>query len=479
MIEKIESFVKQYHMIDEGDTVIAGISGGADSVCLLLVLLELQKKLSFSLEAVHIEHGIRGKESIADAQFTQALCARLGVPFYRFDYCVPNYAREHGLSEEEAGRVLRYQAFEERASRHEKGKIAVAHNQNDQAETILFHLARGSSVKGMAGMPPVRDKIIRPLLTVSRKEIETYLKERGEAYCTDMTNLITDYARNKVRHQILPVLTELNPKALLHMEQTAEDIRGIEQYMDSQTAALWERCVTEPLEKEACGRGEAHSTLCIRREIIKEHPVLVKALIHRALTQAAGSSKDLTRVHVEGVVKLFSSQVGRRIRLPYHMTAERIYDGVRIERTAGSVRAYEKSLGGALLSENKAEEIPLEQCPLFRLHLQKYKENEVEIPKKPYTKWIDYAKIKDNLCVRTRRQGDFITIDEKGRTQKLKQFFVNEKVPKEERDKILLIADGSHIVWIVGSRISAYYKVSAQTEEILEIQFDGGNEEDE
>lgn len=131
------------------------------------------------------------------------------------------------------------------------------------------------------------------------------------------------------------------------------------------------------------------------------------------------------------------------------------------------------------LWEQEDKGVLLGQCQNFKLRLKKYDGNEAEIPKKAYTKWIDYDKIKNSLYVRTRRPGDFITIDENGRTQKLKQFFVNEKIPSEERDHVLLVADGSHIVWIVGRRISAYYKVSVQTEEILEIQYDGGNEEDE
>lgn len=478
MISRIESFVEQYHMIDEGDTVIAGVSGGADSVCLLLVLLELQKKLSFAIEAVHIEHGIRGEASIADALFVEKLCQRHSVPFHQFHYCVPAYAKEHGMSEEEAGRILRYQAFEETALPYDKAKIAVAHHQNDQAETVLFQLVRGSSVKGIAGMAPVRGKIIRPLLNISREEIEAYLKERGETYCTDATNLTIDYARNKIRHQILPVLMELNPQALQHIGQTAEDTRAMEQYVESQVMVLWDRYIEALPKEEMCGQEERYQKLCIRREITGEHSVLMNMLIHRALAAVAGSSKDIARVHVESVVKLFALQVGRSISLPYHMTAGRTYDGVIItQKTEGMPQTA--GYAYTQLWEQEDKGVLLGQCQNFKLRLKKYDGNEAEIPKKAYTKWIDYDKIKNSLYVRTRRPGDFITIDENGRTQKLKQFFVNEKIPSEERDHVLLVADGSHIVWIVGRRISAYYKVSVQTEEILEIQYDGGNEEDE
>lgn len=463
MIKRIESFVAQYHMIEQNDVVVAGVSGGADSVCLLMVLKELQKKMSFSIEVVHVEHGIRGEQSKADAAYVEGLCRKLSLVCHRFDYSVPAYAKEHALSEEEAGRILRYQAFEEVANRYPHSKIAVAHNRNDQAETMLFHLVRGSSMQGLAGIAPVRGRIIRPLLQTDRAEIEAYLNEQGIEYCTDETNLSTDYARNKIRHKVLPVLSEVNAKALLHMEQAAEDIRSSEQY------------INQVLDEKECVyvRNREQKVWGIRTLLIqKEDVFLADRLIYRLLCRVAESSRDITRSHVQSVRELFSLQVGKCVHLPYRMEAVRTYEGVEL-----MVRAKETMHRQEELDERPMQD--LDSCRDFSCRIFSYEEKKMEIPKKTYTKWIDYDKIKDNLCVRTRQPGDYITIDDHGRTQKLKQFLINEKVPQKERDELLLVADKEHVVWIVGWRISAYYKVDGHTKRVLEIRFDGGNEENE
>lgn len=195
------SFMEKYHMLDGCKTLVIGVSGGADSVCLLLLLEKVCKERGILPVVVHIEHGIRGKESLSDAAFVENLCKQKDILFHRFSYAVEKIAKESGESTEEAGRRLRYDTFFQVAEQYEQAKIAVAHNENDQAETVLFHLARGSGIKGMGGIPPVRGNIIRPLLGVSRAEIEQYLKEAGQPYCTDSTNALDVYARNRIRHE--------------------------------------------------------------------------------------------------------------------------------------------------------------------------------------------------------------------------------------------------------------------------------------
>lgn len=455
MIDKIYSYVDKYHMILEGDTVIAGVSGGADSVCLLLVLLELRKRIPFSIRVVHIEHGVRGEASKKDALFVKELCEKHAIPEVAYSYDVPGIAKAQGLSEEEAGRKLRYQTFALEADKFEPVKIAIAHNQNDNAETMLHHMVRGSALQGIAGIAPVRNRIIRPLLCVTREEIESYLAKCGQTYCTDATNFELIYTRNRIRHEVLPVLAEINSQAVSHMASAAEALRESREYMQLQASKLRDiSVVTE------------HGQMTLNKDAIWQEPVVLrKILIHNLIGELAGSSKDIMAVHVQEVLHLFEMQVGKSISLPYDLRAERIYEGVRL--TGQRKEAHDRF--SVLLNDSEQ----------FCCRIFDYNMDIGEIPKKQYTKWLDYDKIEDNLCVRNRCSGDFFLLDETGKRKKLKQYFVDEKIPQEQRDEILLIADGAHIVWVVGYRISAKYKVTENTRRILEIQYDGGRKDNE
>ena len=197
MIKTVEEYMEQYHMVEEGDTIVAGVSGGADSVCLFYILKEYCKKKNAELVVVHLNHGIR-EDAVADAAFVQKLCAENNIKFYLFKEDIRALAEEKSIGLEEAGRNARYAAFEKiRTQYGKKSKIAVAHNQNDCAETTLFHLIRGSGIAGLSGIMPVRGHIIRPLLCVERREIEEYLTQNEKTWCIDSTNAENTYTRNK------------------------------------------------------------------------------------------------------------------------------------------------------------------------------------------------------------------------------------------------------------------------------------------
>ena len=201
--KQVKEYCDRHQMLERGDRVVLGVSGGADSVCLLFVLLALRRELDLQLHVVHVNHGIR-IEAGEDAAYVSALCEAHQVPFYLYEKDIPALAKEWSCSEEEAGRRVRYEAFEEVLRQQCCQKIAVAHNSNDRAETMLFHLFRGTGLTGLAGIRPVRGQIIRPLLCVDRAQIETYLTEKQISYRHDATNDCDDYTRNKIRHHILP-----------------------------------------------------------------------------------------------------------------------------------------------------------------------------------------------------------------------------------------------------------------------------------
>ena len=469
MIQKVLDHIEEYHMLEKGDHVLVGVSGGADSVCLLLVLRELREKYRLKVSAVHVEHGIRGEDSLRDAAFVQELCGRLDVDCVVRHCDVPAFSREKGMSLEEGARVLRYGCFAEVQRQLSADKVAVAHNQNDCGETLLFQLIRGSGLRGMCGIDPVRGNIIRPLLCVSREEIEAFLRGRGQAFCTDATNLETVYSRNKIRHQVMPVLREMNDGAVEHLYRSTRYAAEAAELVDALAREARERCVEERQpEKMQPGKRCAESVQ-IKESLLNEQPLIRKTLVLDLLGEQAGGRKDISQVHVLKVLELFKKQVGRKISLPYGLQAERTYDGVEI----GCLRERESIVSGMPLEPGIPLEIPARGWRITARILEKTGEFQ-EIPKKRYTKWFDYDKIKGTLLLRNRSQGDFFVMDAQGRRQSLKKYLINEKVPARKREEILVLADGSHILWAIGGRISEAYKVTKDTKRILEVQVNGG-----
>lgn len=450
MIEKVKAYVRKYHMLEKGDIVIAGVSGGADSICLLFVLRKLQEEIPFALRVVHVNHGLRGAQAKRDEEYVAEICRQEDIPCKVFYENVELIAKKRRQSIEEAGREVRRNCFEQAAAEWGAGKIALAHHMEDNAETLLMHLVRGSALKGLGGIYPVTGKYIRPLLGTARQEIEQYLEQRSITFCQDDTNEETVYIRNKIRHKVLPVLqNEINGKSVLHMNQAMDELREVQAYMDTQVEILYQRAVQVE-----------DGTFFVKETAIRNEPaVLKRMLLHRVLTQAANARKDIGRVHVENCISLFDRWVGKEVILPYGLSARKDYEGIRI---AGKV---EKESAEAKMS---AEKMTIS----FRI-IENVSESLV-IPQKTYTKWFDYDIIKNTVEIRTRQPGDYLVIDEKGNRQKLKSYFINEKIPKEKRDSILLAADGSHILWVIGYRMSSAAKIQRNTKRILEIQINGG-----
>lgn len=486
MLKKIAAFVEQHHMLLRGDHVLAGVSGGADSVCLLLVLLELLKQYRLTLTVVHVEHGIRGEDSRRDAAFVESLCARLGVELKVFHEDAVAFSREHGMTLEEGARELRYQRFSEVSNKVGANRIAVAHNQNDSGETLLFHLARGSGLKGMCGIVPVRGEIIRPLLCVSRQEIEVFLRERGQEFCTDATNRDILYSRNKIRHQVLPLLTEINAGAVEHLYQSTRYVSEAMELVEELVQKARAGCVA-PARGEAAPGAEAgweyreqtgqksiggKAGFLVGERLWEEPPLIQRTLVMELMAELAGSRKDISTVHVEQTLKLFSRQVGRRLDLPYEMEASRTYDGILLRRKEEGEEGERRPK--MQVEPGKTVEI-LPGGPWMRARILEKTGEFQEIPKKTYTKWFDYDKIKNTLWLRTRESEDYFDMDSRGRRQSLRRYFINEKVSMEIRDTVPVLAEGSHVLWIVGYRISEAYKVTKETGRVLEVQVYGGN----
>ncbi|HWT76383.1 MAG TPA: tRNA lysidine(34) synthetase TilS [Mobilitalea sp.] len=468
MLNKIWCYSEKFHMIERGDRIVVGISGGADSVCLLYVLKKLCTEKDISLIAVHINHGIRGEEADRDELFVKEFCERLGVEFYPYFYDVRGLAAKEGISEEEAGRNVRYQTFLEVCKHQKCNKIAVAHNKNDNAETVLFHLFRGSGIKGMSGIEPRRNitadfgevTLIRPLLCAERKEIEAYLRKERLTFQTDSTNLTEDYSRNKIRNRILSyAVSEINSGAVGNINETSLKLREAFEYMEFLVSQRYQVLV----------RQEAEEFLLSVRELCLEPVILQKGILQKVLEKLAGNRKDLEAKHIDAIISLIGKQVGRRVHLPYGMIAERGYEDIKIFRET----ANQKPETGKEMLEPVKVTIPGRTfIPQYRKILEsdiiKYEKND-QIPKSSCMKWFDYDKIENAVEIRNREEGDYIQINNSGGRKKLKDYFIDHKIPRKQRDSQILIADGNHIMWIPGDgeRMSEKYKVDDTTVKVL------------
>ncbi len=305
MLEQVKRTIEEFHMIQPGDKIITGVSGGADSMCLFHVLLTLSEELDIRLHVVHVNHLLR-KEAGEEEEYVRTVCIQNGIPYTVFQRDITAYAGELGCSLEEAGRVYRYECFEA-VCRQEKGqRIAVAHHLNDRAETLLFHAVRGTGMRGLGSIPAVRGRIIRPLLSVSRQEIEAYLAEKQIRYYQDASNHSLDYTRNILRHQVLPVLEQVNEKALCHMGGLSDLAEEYWSYVEEQAERLEQNAVIR------CGDG-----MELMQTAAEGQPkLLLRHLVYRMLVQTAGSARDLAQEHVEQVLSLMNKPVGKRVALP-------------------------------------------------------------------------------------------------------------------------------------------------------------------
>ncbi len=442
-------------------------------MCLLFLLSELREKLDFSLSVVHVDHGIRGEAAREDAAFVEKWCMERGIPCRVVREDVPGIAKEAGLTLEEAGRMVRYRAFEE----ENPDKIAVAHHAEDSAETLLFQLFRGSGIRGLGGIRPVRGKIIRPLLEFTRQEIEDCLAEAGIPFRTDATNLDHTPARNRIRHEILPAAKAVNSLAVQHMLLSAKLLREAEEYLKEQAAAAAERFLSEAPD----------GSLRLSCNLFDSEPeILSSYVIKDCIGRCAGSEKDIGEIHVNSVRALGEKQSGKRVSLPEGVTAEREFGEIVFR--PGSVRDRETG------EKNLTEEIPVpdrepavltEEIPVpetgtvvlpdgerYSFTLSRKDESEIKsllpLPELPYTKWFDYDKMNDTVVFRHRRPGDYLSI--KGGRKKLKTLLLEHRIPAGKRDSLYVLAEGSHVLWVPGIRISEAYKITEDTRSVWKVE---------
>ena len=316
MKEKIKSYIEKHKMLEENEKIVLGVSGGKDSICLFHILLNL----GYNIEVVHINHCIRGEEAIRDQLFVEELCRKNNVNFHLRTYDIPKLSKETRMSEELVGRNCRREAFEEVLLKTNATKIALAHHKNDRAETMIFNMCRGAGINGLSSIKSINGKYIRPLLAVTRDEINDYIKINNIDYVEDSTNNECKYTRNHVRHNIIKEMNYINEKSVDNINRTIDNLTEISDFINLETEKAYRLYVKK-----------YKNGLLIDKNLIKNtHPMLQKTVLRKCIEDIHGNLVNITEKHILTVIDLFNHGNGKYICLPKGIIAEKVNKSVLI-----------------------------------------------------------------------------------------------------------------------------------------------------
>ena len=443
MVAKVLETIKSYNMIQEGDTIIVGLSGGPDSLALISVLYELKDQLKIELVAVHINHLLRGNDADEDERFVKAYCEGKAIPCRIFRKDITKIAAAQKKSFEEAGRDARYEAFKLVSKSFDQHKIAVAHNKNDIAETFFINLMRGAGIDGLASIEYSRvGHLIRPLLACSRDEIEGFCEKRGLTPRIDQTNMENHYLRNKIRNQLIPMLDDIfELDSVEAVFRSSEILKNEKVFMQKHIEAVFKQIAIQESDTIVLERSPFNQL----SDAEKYH------LIRMCIKNLKG---NLTNISYDKILRIANlKRVGAMIQI----------DSCFSVRLGSSHLYFYNDL--KLKKENlipesevlKIKNINIEQLSSYKLSLTQVA--------------IDADKIVGNLFVRKRQPGDvFVPLGMKGK-KKVKSFFIDEKVPYIKRDQLRLVCDDEKIVWIENMRISDLVKITQDTKNICILSF--------
>ncbi len=464
---KLLAALRQYRLAAPGETLLIAVSGGADSICLLHCLAGLREDLEIDLRAAHLNHRLR-PEADADEDYVKHACAQISVPLTSEGYYVKEYQAAYRLTPEEAAREVRYQFLARVAAQVGAARVLVAHTADDDAETVLLHLLRGSGLAGLEGLKALsewrstltdaRVELARPLLGVSRAEIMEYCQAHNLSPREDASNFDPAFLRNRVRHELLPYLETFNPairEALRRLGHLAgEDLALLE----AETERRW-----QTLAQVADG-----SVVFKRSDIATLETPLKRRLLRRALAELRGSLKDIEWRHTEDMLALLEKPAGKRINLPGGLLMLMGYDTLRLCRA-------EETIPYPPLPEISRLAVPgVTRLPGWTV-------NASLVPKRPaggkataaddYTAHLDADVTGDRLWLRGRARGDHFQPLGMKDSKKVSRFLIAAKVPAAWRDRIPLVIDGDKIVWLVGQRLDARFRVTPKTRRVLRLVF--------
>jgi tRNA(Ile)-lysidine synthase len=442
-------------LISPGDKVLVAVSGGADSLALLYLLEQFSKELGYELFVAHLNHLVRGKESDEDASFVEKEANKLSLPIFIDKIDV----KKSGLksSFQESARILRYQFLEDVLTSIKGNKIALGHTADDRIETVLMNFLRGTGLRGLAGIPEARGHVVRPILSCTRSEIEGFLDGQNLIYRTDSSNNETKYLRNKIRHEVIPFLKTFNPDISGNLLGLAEIAREEEQWMSEKTRELYSQLVTPE-----------NGDLCFEITEFENQPLAMKRrLIRESFYRLNGSLREITALHVQQVLNLFSrARVGCWLKLPGNVQVVCGYDTVCFSLS-------DDSASTKIDKKTKRLKVPgLTSLPQIGIQFQA-RLVEPPLPKHVDHKqaYLDFEKTGANIQIRNFQPGDsFVPLGMSGH-KKVKSYFIDQKVPREERSLIPILTNSrDDIIWVYGERISNSFRVAENTKKVLFIE---------
>lgn len=457
ILEKVLSTINKYNLIENGDKIVLGVSGGPDSICLLHILNRLKENFDIEIYAAHLNHQLRGIEAQKDALYVSQMCEDMGITYFIKSIDVSKYCKENSLSIEEGARKLRYEMFDEIKLKTYSNKIAIGHNLNDQAETILMRIMRGTGLQGLRGIEYIRDNgIIRPLLDVERTEIEKYCEDNNLNPRIDKTNLESIYTRNKIRLELIPYMKDnFNSNTVESIVRMSNSLRQDSDYIEEQAKMKFD---------EVCNLNSNEVEIELK-DYINLNIAIKNRVIRNSIKYILGDTNFLDQKHIEDVIELENeNKINKKITLPRGIFAYR-KQSVILLTTKEIINeeiefCYNIPSNGFVKIKELGLIIETQRMPIDRYRSLRADKD---------SKGFDFNKLKGGILVRNRKQGDKIKLA--GGTKKLKDLFIDLKIPREDRDKIPVILDEQGVLLVGDYRVSENYKIDSQTKEVLKVSF--------
>jgi len=465
LFSKFRNFIMKHSMLKPGNAVIVSLSGGPDSTALLLLLSRLTE---FHLRIIggHVNHRLRGDESDKDEAFIRDMCGKVGVPiFVRGVDTRPSFQESEARSHESLqsfARNIRYSFLQELSEKEGAQKIALGHNMDDQAETILFRILRGCGIEGISGMKPARGKIIRPLLGISKSEIVTFLDASGFTYRTDSSNKSKKYLRNKIRLELLPTLKQYNPQIKTSLSSLADVCREENDFMEQETLKIFETATKTKHSIE-------FDAVSLRTLQHNGSAVLVSRVIKKSIYALSVNPDNISKKHIDSVVELLSKDNGFKfIMLPENTVAAKDGEKLRFYKKHNDSR--ETYIGRWDIAP---EGVTVITKYGIKIHTRVLKKEEIE-PLRRDGGWdvLDFESLSFPLCVRFRKPGDRFHPLGMPVAIKLKDFFIKQKIPRAEREKQLLLKDKDGIICVLGLRIQDKCRLTSSTKKIFAVKIE-------